>query len=217
MDCTCRKCGASYESERPSWVCLACRRASHAAWARRYRAGATSKECRRCKGTFTNQKWKQLCDPCRKTAKRENARASSRAHRSANRARLNAEARLRGQAARTGCYAGEIRDRKGAWLRRTQLEVYGAPADYDALVQRQKGVCAICLKACRRGRRLAIDHDHESGLFRGLLCGSCNWALGLFRDDPEVLERAAAYVRRGPAGSACNLSSDKEIQPCPTA
>jgi hypothetical protein len=53
--------------------------------------------------------------------------------------------------------------------------------DYDGILARQGGVCAICREARRSdgsGRRLAVDHDHETGEVRGLLCGSCNRALG---------------------------------------
>ena len=42
--------------------------------------------------------------------------------------------------------------------------------------------------------RLAIDHDHKTGLFRGFLCNRCNWALGLARDDPKILRRMVRYL-----------------------
>ncbi len=54
-------------------------------------------------------------------------------------------------------------------------------ADYDALLKRQGGCCAICGKpAAEATRRLVIDHDHASGQVRGLLCDSCNIFLGYF-------------------------------------
>jgi hypothetical protein len=42
--------------------------------------------------------------------------------------------------------------------------------------------------------RLAVDHDHETGKVRALLCHNCNRALGLFKDNPGFLRRAAAYI-----------------------
>lgn len=66
--------------------------------------------------------------------------------------------------------------------------------EYYALFDRQGGVCAICLETCSSGRRLAVDHDHETGHIRGLLCGKCNRGAGLFDDDPSKLYAAALYL-----------------------
>lgn len=56
--------------------------------------------------------------------------------------------------------------------------------------------CEICGRSDRK-RRLALDHDHATGKFRGWLCGMCNTAIGKFNDNPVWLERAAVYVREG--------------------
>jgi len=68
-------------------------------------------------------------------------------------------------------------------------------ADYDAILRAQGGGCAICGKPPGT-RSLHIDHDHESGEIRGLLCVSCNNALGQFKDDVELLARACSYLQR---------------------
>lgn len=68
-------------------------------------------------------------------------------------------------------------------------------ADYELLLHRQGGRCAICLSA-EASKALAIDHDHATGTVRGLLCAVCNTTLGRFRDDAERFERAASYLRR---------------------
>jgi len=65
--------------------------------------------------------------------------------------------------------------------------------EYKYLFEEQNGVCAIC-KTTEECRMLAVDHNHESGKVRGLLCGSCNRALGLLKDNPELLSRAKEYV-----------------------
>jgi recombination endonuclease VII len=69
--------------------------------------------------------------------------------------------------------------------------------DYREAWYRQDGRCAICCQPERTARNhlLSIDHDHVTGRFRGLLCSHCNRAIGLLRDDPEVIEAAAHYVR----------------------
>lgn len=68
---------------------------------------------------------------------------------------------------------------------------------FEMLLQKQKGVCAICEKPEREGRRrnLSVDHDHSTDKIRGLLCHVCNRAVGLFNDDPSLLETAAHYLR----------------------
>lgn len=73
--------------------------------------------------------------------------------------------------------------------------VYGlAPGEYDALLAKQGGACAICRGKPRR-LRLAVDHDHTTGRVRGLLCKRCNHdLLGAAHDDPAILRRALEYL-----------------------
>jgi hypothetical protein len=81
--------------------------------------------------------------------------------------------------------------------------VYGlAPGDYERLRASQGGICAVCGKwSGRNGRTkaLAVDHDHESGEVRGLLCSTCNRTIGEYRDNPELFVRMANYLLRPPA------------------
>ncbi|MFC7984886.1 endonuclease VII domain-containing protein [Streptomyces sp. NPDC057336] len=63
-------------------------------------------------------------------------------------------------------------------------------AERDALIASQGGVCCICLAA----PAAHVDHCHETGRVRGVLCFSCNAALGQFKDRPDAIRRAAAYV-----------------------
>jgi len=65
-------------------------------------------------------------------------------------------------------------------------------AEFSDILARQGGVCAIC----RLTAPSHLDHCHESGRVRGVLCVPCNNGLGLFRDDPDRLESAARYLRR---------------------
>ena len=73
-------------------------------------------------------------------------------------------------------------------------------ADYDTMFESQGGVCAICFQPPTGGRRMAVDHNHETGKIRGLLCHRCNLAIGNLRDDPEVIASAFAYVEAHHAG-----------------
>lgn len=64
--------------------------------------------------------------------------------------------------------------------------------EYDALFELQGGVCAICRLTSNIA--LAVDHCHQTGRVRGLLCNSCNLALGNFKDDPLRLKSALNYL-----------------------
>lgn len=66
--------------------------------------------------------------------------------------------------------------------------------DYDLLVKRQGGKCLICRTAATKSRLLVVDHNHQTGIVRGLLCSECNTAIGLLADNPALLRRAAEYL-----------------------
>src|SRR5271169_130184 len=61
------------------------------------------------------------------------------------------------------------------------------PGDYERILEEQGGVCAICRRAPKALRHLHVDHRHDDGLTRGLLCWICNRALQGFLDDPRRL------------------------------
>lgn len=70
--------------------------------------------------------------------------------------------------------------------------------DYDRMLEAQGGVCAICAGQCRIKTRLAVDHCHTTNRIRGLLCDDCNNGVGRFKDNPELLRAAAAYLETPP-------------------
>ena len=87
--------------------------------------------------------------------------------------------------------------RKNGWTKRA----------FNAAMRVQDKRCAICgWRLCDSRprdeivpshlRKLAADHDHETGKARGILCRQCNTGIGMLQDNPEILEGAAAYIRR---------------------
>lgn len=85
------------------------------------------------------------------------------------------------------------------------LREYGLTADeLAALMKAQDGRCAICRRppdgrANGQARpdtapRLHVDHCHTTGRVRGLLCGACNTAIGLLKEDPQLMAAAMAYL-----------------------
>lgn len=74
-------------------------------------------------------------------------------------------------------------------------------SEYYFLGEAQLWKCKICGKEHGSWipdvkRRLAVDHDHESGRVRGLLCLDCNTGLGKFKDDPALLQAAINYLMK---------------------
>ena len=69
--------------------------------------------------------------------------------------------------------------------------------DYNKILLEQNNVCAICKCSIETNKKaLCVDHDHETNKVRGLLCHACNKALGLFRDNIEILILATSYLKR---------------------
>lgn len=60
------------------------------------------------------------------------------------------------------------------------------------MIEQQQGLCPVCDRDL--GQKPHVDHDHETGRVRQVLCFTCNGGLGLFGDDPARLRSAAAYV-----------------------
>lgn len=89
--------------------------------------------------------------------------------------------------------------RKNAYLK----NLYGITLDdYNLLLEKQNGKCAICKLEERildpriqQTKRLAVDHNHDTGQVRGLLCGNCNKNLGVL-ENQDFVSRAANYLKQ---------------------
>jgi len=122
-----------------------------------------------------------------KARQRENAErrnATQRAYRAANPDRLR---------------EGHLRRRFGMSL-----------DDYRAMLELQRGGCAICGRPEPEGGSLHVDHDHETGAVRGLLCFRCNGALGNLDEDVDRLADAIAYLdASAPDGADATLARQR--------
>lgn len=125
---------------------------------------------------------------------REARKASMRANAKKNRAKI--------QAKRENDPVEKEKQR--LWAMGSNLKaIYGITLDqYFALHEAQGGTCSLCPAkmspvASGPANRLCVDHCHETGEIRGLLCKSCNTALGAFRDDPIRLQKAIDYLNGG--------------------
>jgi hypothetical protein len=96
------------------------------------------------------------------------------------------------------------------YVRRNQWRVRGMRrggfdftySDYELLWNEQRQRCAICDKPVqiiksKEGNAAAVDHDHNTGEVRGLLCMKCNMGVGQFNDNAQLLHKAARYLENG--------------------
>jgi hypothetical protein len=113
------------------------------------------------------------CRPCQRV---RNASEKAKAARTANRKTDRAKARA---------YARWVRLRYGVSVE-----------DVRAMRVAQNDRCAICVDPLPSGNQAHIDHDHDTGQVRGILCGDCNRAEGMLRGSPLRAERLAAYLRK---------------------
>lgn len=95
-------------------------------------------------------------------------------------------------------YQGLNKTRLRRYLKGYHLKAkYGITrTTYETMCAKQNNMCAICDSppTGAGSGNLVVDHCHMTGTIRGLLCGECNSAIGLLKDDPEVARRMAAYL-----------------------
>lgn len=78
-------------------------------------------------------------------------------------------------------------------------------SQFEGMLASQNGLCAVCKRPETNAfkgkvRDLCVDHDHETGAIRGLLCTRCNRALGLLGDDPKIVWEMARYIDKHKSG-----------------
>ena len=136
------------------------------------------------------------CIECNKAAKKARHAANPEPHRERVRqwAKDNSE--------RVAEYQREYRKRDDVKRRARAAyyqKAYGISLDEaDAVLEAQGGRCAICkAEMPERLASMHLDHDHESGAIRGFLCIDCNHGIGKLKDSPDLLLRAAVYLREG--------------------
>jgi hypothetical protein len=116
---------------------------------------------------------------------------------------------------RHSCRACEIAKRRASYVVNPERNYnnhlkqnYGIDIEqYKVMLKAQKGVCAICEEPeteikYSKVQSLSVDHNHETGEIRGLLCNSCNRGVGLLKDSPKLLSKAANYLSKNSPGLA---------------
>lgn len=205
---TCGRCEQSRDAEQypPSQrhnggYCRPCKREYEKAHPRkRYTPDRTfSKTCYRCKADRRDGDVLHVgyCAECWRAYGREQYQKRGR--------------RVTKNCSRCGVLRAPEDGRHSAYCRRclyihSLKNKYGiTPDDYQEMLSRQGGGCAICgIEQSQLWKEnwhhpLEIDHCHDTGAVRGLLCSSCNTSLGRFKHDPVLLRRAAEYIEQAVA------------------
>ena len=96
-----------------------------------------------------------------------------------------------------GTLNGQDREKYLEMCRNRHYQIkYGITVEeYNNMLNAQDGICAIC-GVDRIGRNMPVDHDHQTGEIRAILCGNCNRGLGMFMDNPQTLRLAADYIEK---------------------
>lgn len=140
--------------------------------ARRYRERADAGLCRRC-GNIPPIEGKTRCAACAAEDCRIGRECNKRTDKGKNYYRKNTD-----------------RYRNWYYQRRYRISL----VEYQRLLDNQGGKCAICGGIPKNGRRLDVDHDHATGTLRGLLCASCNTAIGHLREKKSFFLKALEYL-----------------------
>lgn len=99
------------------------------------------------------------------------------------------------------CYPQTRREQQKASLRKSRfkasLRKYELTSvQYQAIFDSQGGLCGICAGELVGREYFCLDHDHKTNKPRGLLCTNCNAGIGMFKDEPKRLIRAAEYLEK---------------------
>lgn len=148
-------------------------------------------------------KYRGECKACQAAEKKENAhkyKESQRLYRIRNAEKIKAKRKEYlsnpENLEKARKYARDYHKKNPERQRERLFKKYGiTQQQYEEILKSQNGCCAIC-KTKKNGRKknFVIDHDHNTGTVRGLLCTQCNAGLGNFKDSPILLRKAKDYL-----------------------
>ena len=150
------------------------------------------KPCRNCGNTERYSSGNKPCVECARRNSQERLKSGkAKKYRQKNSAKINEYNKKR--------YNNLSEEDKKARNRRQHIRTYGIqPEDYDRMLVEQNGVCACCGERETNPKKdhLSIDHCHDTGVVRALLCDRCNRGIGAFGDNLDKLKAAVLYLEK---------------------
>jgi len=139
--------------------------------------------CKNCKSKehYLNAKGCKVCKPCQNARTRKWAKENPEHH-----------AKLKQKNHKDMCKT----DPDYIFRRWLKTKYNLSIKDYDAMLKKQDKKCYICGFKHKKDKRLFVDHCHESGEVRGLLCRWCSSGLGFFKDNIETMKAGIRYLRK---------------------
>jgi len=100
--------------------------------------------------------------------------------------------------ARAAKWNAENRERRAPTLQKHNYKKrYGLTIEQkQAMINAQDGKCAICKSDLKTTHNVCVDHNHETGFIRGILCRKCNLGIGHLNDSIEILKSAVKYLKK---------------------
>ena len=152
----------------------------------------TGKPCRTCGNTERYTSGNKPCVVCAKrNAQERRLNGKTKKWVQANSEKVNKENRRR--------YHDLSPEEKKLRNRRQQVALYGLTLEqYDGMLDKQDSLCALCGEKETNPKKtnLCIDHDHETGRVRALLCDRCSRGIGAFGDNLDLLHKAVTYLSK---------------------
>lgn len=156
-------------------------------------SSAKRRKCRRCEKQFLPENDDRICYDCKQECSKCGVRLTGENQYFSNQS-------FRKSYICKECVSSTVRKTRNKSKQRDYdlKRNYGiTEIDYVLLLNKQNDCCDICgIHKNIYGKRFAVDHDHQTGIVRGLLCSNCNTGIGKLKDNTDIIRKALKYMEK---------------------